>query len=647
MRDRRSTTRRVCGICGVWNYAESAPVDRALLRAMTDALRHRGPDGAGVHVDDTAGLGLGFRRLAIVDLSPAADQPMANEDGSVWLVANGEIYNAAALRGALAGRGHRFRSRSDAEVVLHAYEDDGPGCLAALNGMFGLAIWDARRRRLVLARDRVGEKPLYVYDDGRRLLFASELKALLVDPTVPRALDADAAAAFFAVGYVPGQGAILRGVRKLAPAHALVVERGRVTEQRYWDWLPAFGAAAPPRPAADHAAELRAVLREAVRVRLTSDRPLGAFLSGGLDSSTVVALMAELGQAPLETFSIGFAERGYDEAPHARRVARHLGTRHHELRLEPDAVLALLPELIAQYDEPFADSSAIPTAAVARFARQRVTVCLSGDGGDEVCAGYDYHRRSRFETLADWVPQAVRRAVLEPIAALPVGLAGQRVARRLMEAPARRYAAVMTVLPAEQRARLLRAEVLPRPAGDALAAFTDAFTRAAALDRLSRLQFCDAAVYLPDDILVKVDRASMRYALEVRCPFLDPAVMAAAARIPPALRQSWRYGKRLLRRAMAPSLPAAILQRRKAGFAVPLHNWLIGPLAPFVAEVLHDRRTVQRGIFSPPGVAELLARLRGTPRLAPHVWTLLVFELWCRAYLDARCAAPAAVAAAG
>jgi asparagine synthase (glutamine-hydrolysing) len=634
----------VCGICGVWNYADAAPVDRGLVARMVAALRHRGPDDDGTHFDDAAGLALGFRRLAVVDLTPAARQPMCNEDGSLWLVANGEIYNAPALRTAFIAGGHRFRSRSDSEVILHAYEDRGTECVAALNGMFALALWDAPRRRLLLARDRVGEKPLYTYDDGRRLLFASELKALLVDPRLPRELDWAAAAAYFAVGYVPGAQSIMRGVRKVAAAHAISVAQGRTTATRYWDWRPAFAPAGRRRGRAAYAAELREALRDAVRARLISDRPVGAFLSGGLDSSAIVALMAELGHRPIDTFSVSFDAPAFDEAPHARSVARHLGTRHHELRLTADAARTILPELVAHYDEPFADSSALPTAAVARLAREHVTVCLSGDGGDEVCAGYDWHRHGRLEALVGWIPSGMRRLGLRPSLALPAGALAHRMAQRLMGTPAQRYAAVMTILPEEQRTRLLTPAVHHHLSEAALAAFTDAFAGAADLDLLSRMQVCDASVYLPDDILVKVDRATMGYALEVRCPFLDPEVMAVAARIPPGLRQSLRRGKVVLRDAMHNALPPAIIARRKAGFAVPLHAWLSGPLADLVRNVLCDRRTVERGLFAPAAVARLLARQTRAPRLAPQVWLLLMFELWCRAYLD-ECASVSAARA--
>lgn len=636
----------MCGICGVWNYADAAPVDRDLLAGMVGALRHRGPDDEGMHFDDAAGLALGFRRLAIVDLTPAAHQPMGNEDGSLWLVTNGEIYNAPALRAALRGRGHRFRSRSDSEVILHAYEDRGADCVAALNGMFALALWDAQRRQLLLARDRVGEKPLYVHDDGRRLLFASELKALLVDPRLPREVDWSAAAAYFAVGYVPGAQSIIRGIRRVPAAHTLRVGGGRTTATRYWDWRADFAGTAPRRGRAAHAAELRDALREAVRARLISDRPVGAFLSGGLDSSAVVALMAELGHGAIDTFSVGFDTPAYDEAPHARAVAQHLGTRHHELRLTADAARDLLPDLVAQYDEPFADSSALPTAAVARLAREHVTVCLSGDGGDEVCAGYDWHRSRRLEALVEWVPARVRRLGLRPLAALPAGVVGQRAAQRLMGDAAERYAAVMTIVPPEQRARLLTPAVRQQLSAAALATFSEAFAGAAALDPLSQLQVSDASVYLPDDILVKVDRASMRTALEVRCPFLDPAVMAVAARVPPDLRQSLRRGKLVLRDAMRSALPPAILARPKAGFAVPLHAWLSGPLGDLARDVLCDRRTAARGVFAPAAVAELLVRRTRAPRLASQVWLLLMFELWCRAFLDESAGAAATCAVA-
>ncbi len=626
----------MCGICGVWNYGTRAPVDRDVLGRMTEAMHHRGPDDAGVHVDDAAGIGLGFRRLAIVDLTAAGRQPMANEDGTVWLVFNGAIYDFPALRDALAARGHVFRSRTDTEVIVHAYEEHGPACVEHLNGMFGLALWDAPRQRLVLARDRVGKKPLYYYDDGRRLVFASELKALLRDPAVPRELDWSGVGEFLALGYTAGAQCIAAGVQKVLPGHRLICESGRVVTERYWDWLPAFRHADGARSQADWVAATRAMLDTCVRSRMTSDVPLGAFLSGGLDSSAVVAAMAGASAQPVKTFSIGFAEAAFDERTYASEVAAAFRTEHHELMVRPEGAAELLPRLVRQYDEPFADASAVPTYYLAKLARAHVTVCLSGDGGDEACAGYDRYTQGVREMAADWIPSPLRRLLLRPLAALPMGVPGRQLARRLMLEPAQRYLDAMRQMPREQCDALLTPAAAQRIDGDGVGAIRAAMEQAADLDPLSRMQYADGRVYLPDDILVKVDRASMLNGLEVRCPLLDFRFLALMAAAPAHLRSAGGHGKHLLREAMRGVLPARVLSRPKMGFAVPLAAWFRGDLGAFAREVLLDQRTAARGIFRLPALERLLRAQRSRERLSPYVWTALVFELWCRAYLDER-----------
>ncbi len=626
----------MCGICGVWNYGTRAPVDRDVLGRMTEAMHHRGPDDRGVHVDDAAGIGLGFRRLAIVDLTAAGRQPMANEDGTVWLVFNGAIYDFPALRDGLEARGHVFRSRTDTEVIVHAYEEHGPACVEHLNGMFGLALWDAPRRRLMLARDRIGKKPLYYYDDGRRLVFASELKALLCDPAVPRELNWPGVGEFLALGYTAGAQCITAGVRKLLPGHRLICANGRVVTERYWDWLPAFRRTDGARSAADWVAATREMLEACVRSRMTSDVPLGAFLSGGLDSSAVVAAMAAASPHPVKTFSIGFAEAAFDERPYASEVAAAFGTEHHELVLRPEGAAELLPRLVRQYDEPFADASAVPTYYLAKLARAHATVCLSGDGGDEACAGYDRYAQGVREMAADWIPSPLRRLLLRPLAALPIGVPGRQLARRLMLEPAQRYLDAMRQMPREQCDALLTPAAAQRIAGDGVGAIREAMEQAADLDPLSRMQYADGRVYLPDDILVKVDRASMLNGLEVRCPLLDFRFLALMAAAPAHLRSAGGRGKHLLREAMRGVLPDRVLSRPKMGFAVPLAAWFRGDLGAFARAVLLDRRTAARGIFRLPALEQLLRAQRSRERLSPYIWTALVFELWCRAYLDER-----------
>ena len=624
----------MCGICGVWQYTSREPVNRDRLQRMTDTLVHRGPDDRGLYFDDAAGVGLGFRRLSIIDLSPAGHQPLSNEDGSVWGMCNGEIYNFADLRRTLESHGHVFRSRTDTEVIVHAYEERGEQCVRDLDGMFALAMWDARRRRLVLARDRLGKKPLYYYDDGQRLLFASELKALLADASVPRALDWTAVGQFLTLGNVTGAHSIFAAIRKLPPGHWLTCETGTVTTGRYWDWLPAFDRVDAARSEDQWIAQVRATLREVVRQRMVSDVPLGAFLSGGVDSSAVVATMASLSASPVKTFSVGFAERRYNELDYAREVAQHFGTEHHELIVQPEAVRDVLPQLVRQFDEPFADSSAVPTYYLCKLAREHVTVALSGDGGDEACAGYDRYAQALRERALDRIPRRLRRLLLSPVGMLPVGVPGRRLGRRLMCDATERYVSVMRRMPAEQIAALLTSEALLRVGTDGAAPVLQALQHAAHLDALSRMQYADANVYLPDDILVKIDRTSMLNSLEVRCPLLDHRFLELMATVPPGLRLCRGNGKYLLKRALRGVVPEQVVQRRKMGFAVPLQSWFRDDLASFVEDVALDRRTAQRGIFAPPAIEKLLRAQRSLTQLTPHLWTVLVFELWCRSYLD-------------
>ena len=625
----------MCGICGVWQYSTREPVDRDRLRRMTEAMLHRGPDDGGAFFDDAAGVALGFRRLSIIDPSPAGHQPMGNEDGTVWGMCNGEIYNFIDLRAGLAARGHVLRSRSDTEVIVHGYEERGTECVRELDGMFALAIWDARRRRLLLARDRLGKKPLYYYDDGRRLLFASELKALITDATVPRTLNWDAVGQFLALGNVAGSRSIFAGIRKLPPGHWLVCDGADIVTQPYWDWLPALHRVDHRRSEADWVADLLVALRAAVQRRMISDVPLGAFLSGGIDSSAVVAAMAAVSTQPVKTFSVGFAERRYNELEYARAVAQHFGTDHHELIVQPEAVADILPRLVHQYDEPFADASALPTYYLAKLAREHVTVALSGDGADEACAGYDRYAQALQERAVDAVPPAVRRVLLSPLDWLPIGVPGRRLGRRLMLDPMQRYASAMRHMPAEQVAALLTPETAQRITSDGAAPVLEALRRAADLDPLSRMQYADAKVYLPDDILVKIDRASMLNSLEVRCPFLDHHFLELMATVPPQMRLCRGQGKSLLKRALRGVLPEHVLHRPKMGFAVPMASWFRDDLASFVSEVVLDRRTAQRGIFAPRALEKLVRTQANLTRVTPHLWEILVFEFWCRAYLDA------------
>lgn len=625
----------MCGIFGIWEYGGRQAVDPALISRATDTIAHRGPDDSGSYINARGQVGLGFRRLAIIDLSPAGHQPMSNEDGSVWLVFNGEIYNYADLRPALLAKGHRFASHSDSETIIHHYEERGVDFVPDLNGMFALAIWDERAQRLVLARDRVGKKPLYYYDDGQRLIFASELKEILADPTVPRQIDDAALNAYLRLGYVPPPQTILRNLRKLPPGHRLIFANGKACVEPYWDWLPAFQPN-HQRSEAEWGELLRAQLTIAVRDRLMSDVPLGAFLSGGVDSSAVVAAMARSSDKPVKTFSIGFQNEKYNELPYARQVAQQYATDHHEFLVEPENLRDILPLLVWQLDEPFADSSAVPTYYVSKLARSQVTVVLSGDGGDEAFAGYDRYVRAMQEQWMDRLPLPLRRSLGRVAGTLlRSGQKGANLVQRLLLSPDERYRAAMQRLSPAQMTTLLQPAAQQRITGDGLTYLAEQMQRASHLDYLSRMQFLDGVSYLPEDILVKVDRMSMLNSLETRAPLLDYRLLELAATIPPHLRLHKGEGKYIFKQALRDWLPPAILTRAKMGFGIPLREWFSDDLFGFAGELLLEPRTIQRGYLERAAVQQLLKRHQaGAYTLEVAIWALLVFELWCRAYLD-------------
>lgn len=625
----------MCGIAGIVRR-DGAPADRDLLGRMTAVLAHRGPDDGGLHLEGP--VGLGHRRLSIIDLSPQGHQPMANEDGTCWIVLNGEIYNHEALRDTLQARGHVFRSRSDTEVVLHLYEEEGPACIRNLRGMFALALWDQRRRRLLLARDRLGKKPLFYHDGPDAFRFASAPQALLQDPDVPA--DADVAALREVLTFrclLTGRSAF-HGLQKLPPGHFLVLEEGRVRVERYWQLRFAPKHAAGEQELGEVLLEL---LREAVRLRLDSDVPLGAFLSGGLDSSLVVALMSEAGGGPVRTFAVGFAEDSYDERPFARLVAERFGTLHQEILLRPDAA-AILPRLVWHYGEPFADASALPTFAVAEAARAEVTVALTGDGGDEGFGGYDRYAALLLAGRLEGLPRPLRQA------AATVGqrfgqARGPRLLQRalrwssgLSDCPARRYARWLATADPRTLASLLTPEAADAFADpDPLSPLEEVWEMGDAPGPLDRALQTDIGAYLPGDLLTKMDTATMAVGLEARAPFLDHKLMEFAARLPEAFKVRGRQKKVLLRRIAAPLLPPPILDRPKHGFAVPLDAWLRGPLREMTADLLLSPRAASRGLFQPAAVRRLMEEHAGGIRQWGEVlFSLLVIELWHRTFLD-------------
>jgi len=644
----------MCGIAGELRLVagEAASLDR--VRAMCAVMVHRGPDDLGVFHD--AEIALGMRRLAIVDVA-GGRQPLGNEDGTVQVVCNGEIYNAPALARDLERRGHRLRTRSDVEVIAHLYEDYGADLPRHLDGMFAFALWDARRRRLLLGRDRIGIKPLYLAQLPDRLLWGSEAKCLLAGGLEPR-LDRQALHDYLTLGYVPGPASIFAGVQQLEPGHVLVVElrpgnRPAVVTEPYWSLRGhAARSAEDPRSAAAWSAMLRDTLRAAVESHLMSDVPLGVFLSGGLDSSTIVALMHELGVGPIRTFSIGFEEKSFSELPLAREVARRFETEHHELVVRPDAA-SLLPRLVRHFDEPFADSSALPVYYLSELARRHVTVVLSGEGGDEVLAGYETYRAWRIASWYARLPKRIGAGLLPAVVRrLPVSHAkvsfdykAKRFVSGAYLAPAAGHLWWKAILSEDAKAMLYAARPVP-PLDPTERLFHALYERADGTP-LDRLQFIDTALYLPGDILVKVDRMSMAHSLEARVPFLDRAVVELARRIPPRLRMRGLTTKYLLRQAMQERLPTAVLRGKKRGFNVPMPSWLAGDLHDFTRDVLSPSRLRQQGLFDPGAVRRLIDE--HVARRVDHsraLWTLLVLSVWHDEVLRAGSVAAGRAAAA-
>jgi len=638
----------MCGITGaVWTDPEKA-LDEHTLRRMVQALRHRGPDEEGSHTAElctrpgyaaTPGVALGHRRLAIIDVA-GGQQPLGNEDGSVWVVFNGEIYNYRELRRRLEGAGHRFRTQSDTEAIVHLYEDEGPGLLEHLNGMFALALWDANQGQLLLARDRLGQKPLVYRLERGRLLFASELKSLMEVPGVPREIDPQALDAYLTYQYVPHPSTIFRGIAKLPPAHYAVYREGRLALRSYWQ--PDFNLERD-RPHGEDVDELRELLTSSVEMRLQSEVPLGAFLSGGIDSTIIVGLMQRLSDQPIRTFSIGFPVPEYDETEYARLAAERFGTRHEEFRVEPDAV-DVLDRLVWHFDEPFADSSAVPTWYVSELTRRHVTVALSGDGGDELFAGYPRYRAVWLASRFDRLPGVLRRVLAgrywQRLPASPRQKSFRRRLKRFLEAlgqpPLRRYLEWIAIFNESRRAELYDDEFLAAlPDADPLEFLARAQARSSHRDPVTSTSLTDLVTYLPCDLMTKVDVASMAHGLECRQPFLDHRVVELAAGMPVERKFRRGRGKRILLEAFADLLPEAIQRRPKMGFGVPLDRWFRGPLAPFAREVLSDRRTLQRGFFRPEAVTRLLEdHLSGQFDHSYRLWALLVLELWQRRWMD-------------
>jgi asparagine synthase (glutamine-hydrolysing) len=616
----------MCGIAGIIRW-DGAPVAEAELRAMCGAMIHRGPDDQGLYVNGSVGLGM--RRLSIIDIA-GGHQPVPNEDRSVWVVFNGEIYNYRALRRDLERRGHVFSTDSDTETIVHLYEDYGPHCVDRLRGMFAVAIWDARRRQILLARDRLGIKPLYYAEREGELLFASELKPILQVGRVPRELDWEAVRHLFTFLVTPPAQSIVAGVKKLEPARVAVARDGRsLRAERYWDVeFESEGKATE----GELVEQLRELLDESVALHQVSDVPVGAFLSGGVDSSAVVASMSRHGSQPIKTFSVGFPEAEFSELASAREVAALWGTEHHELVIEPD-VVPLVQDFAWFLDEPFGDTSAIATYMVSKLAAEHVKVVLTGDGGDEIFGGYDKYVVEDRERAYDLMPVSLRWAAGAVGAVMPEGMRGRRFLRHFALDGPRRYLDAQSIVHPDELDTLFTPEAASRMAPfDPWREPIEHLT--AAPDWMSAMQYGDLQSYLPLDVLTKVDRMTMAHSIEARPPLLDHRLVEFAARIPPELRYREGTTKYLFKQAMRGILPDSIIDRRKQGFAVPLARWFRGPLAGYARDVLLSASSRQRGVLNPAAVERRLQLHQGGRDLDLQLWTMLSFELWCRRFLD-------------
>lgn len=623
----------MCGIAGIVGANRSDRIDEAVVRRMCDAIVHRGPDDEGLLASQNTGLGM--RRLSIIDLA-GGHQPIFNEDRSAWIVFNGEIYNFPELRPELEAKGHRFATHTDTETIVHLYEEFGAECVQKLRGMFAFALWDDKRQKLLIARDRLGKKPLHYALHRGKLYFASEIKSILAVAPELAEVNRPALLQYMYLGYIPDPATAFVGIHKLPPGHLLEFERGEVRIRKYWD-LPQYGTHQPSSEE-ECLEELEFRLAEAVRIRLISDVPLGAMLSGGTDSSTVVALMARASSKPVKTFAIGFTQADFDESKFARIVAEKFGTEHHELILEPD-VVGTVEKLTRSLEEPFADSSMLPTYFISCLARQHVTVALSGDGGDELFAGYERYGIQQGREQFARIPASLSRLYRKHVFPLvPKGTRGRQLSYNLSLPWRERYADEMCFVPAfEREFPLLSPEFRATIAesGDPQDILLKYFDRAPAQDPVSQMLYVDTKTYLVEDILTKVDRMSMLTSLEVRVPILDHLFVEWVTGLGPEWKMRGGEQKYIFRKlAERVGVPKDVLYRPKQGFALPLVHWMRNELRELILTTLLEPRTLQRGYFDPTGVRRLLdEHFSGRRNRSSAIWRLLIFELWQRNFL--------------
>ena len=629
----------MCGIAGWINLEnKSSQNSEAVLHSMCERMKHRGPDSEGLWTDETVALGM--RRLSVIDLH-TGEQPVYSEDKSVVVMMNGELYNFREVRADLEKRGHKFVTSSDTEILPHLYEEYGEAMLEYINGMFAFALWDKRKQKLLIARDRFGEKPLYYGVFDGKLIFASEPKVLLENPAVKAEINLDSLRQYLSFDYVPAPNSIYRGISKLPAAHFLTVEKGEIKTRRYWNlsWQkPAREQGRNGKSAFEHSAEeLRELLADAVRMRLVADVPLGILLSGGVDSSTVAAFATQFSSEKVKTFSIGFEEDSFDESKFARQVATHLNTEHYEEKLSVEKAADLISEIGTWLDEPMSDGSLIPTFLLSRFVRKHVTVALGGDGGDEIFAGYPMYYAHKVANIYGKVPRFLRNGLIEPIINnLPVSnknLSFDYKAKRFVAASkydlVTRHHSWFGSFSIDEQQKLLSKDVLANTSNDIYKGAKDLLKITDAESEIEQMQFLDINYYMAEDILTKVDRASMAVSLEVRAPFLDPRIAQFAASIPLEYKLKGNKGKYILKKAVEPLLPKNILHRPKKGFGIPIAEWLKGRLNPLMHDLLAPDRLKNQGLFNPKFVQKLINEHE--KNIASHhkqLWTLLVFQLW-------------------
>jgi asparagine synthase (glutamine-hydrolysing) len=625
----------MCGIAGYLSNDPSSVADLEMVKRMCANLTHRGPDDFGVFGAGPAVLG--HRRLSIIDLSPEAAQPMKNENGSILLVVNGEIYNFQELREDLIVKGHRFTSSSDSEVILHLYEDIGLDFLDKLRGMFSLAIWDKNRQELILARDRFGKKPLFYHQGKSGLVFSSELQSLVTSKMFDLQPDLNAIDSYLALQYVPSPMSAYRNVCKLPPGHYIICQPGQeCIPKKYYEL--SF-ARQDQRSFDDLALALREKIEESVKIRLVSDVPLGAFLSGGIDSSVVVAFMSKLSSQPVKTFSIGFPSKDHSELEYARMVAKHFNCDHHDMIVEPD-MTSIVPKLVKHYGEPYGDTSAVPTWYLSEFTKSKVTVALSGDAGDEGYAGYNRYRLAQVARILRRLPTPLAQTIASVLSRIPIASMQpiRDFGRRLMQPEVTRYLGLVAHFPYDDRIKLYSPEMQERFSSDAVATrFQNILDHSTAQDAVARLLDLDIQTYLSDDILVKVDIASMAHALEVRCPLLDQELMSLVASIPSNMKiKGIAPGKLILKKAVEKLVPKEILERKKRGFALPIDRWMRENLADMSRDILLSTAAISRGLFERKAIATLLDNHQKGESRGLQIWNLLMLEQWFRIFIDGK-----------